>query len=184
MNESPALQLGGSRFPEPSLPTRPLPTPGSGGRFWGSRAGARMDRRGRCGVLALPYVAIWPSPSPEWQGRLNSDFFLHVCPWGPGREGACPRGLLVISQETGAPVNQQRAFRAACGGQEVESSLVCACAYMCARVCARVWRGCASPGPAPVLAHVCTRSPRRFSPSLRGTLPSLDPQNQKHHGSC
>lgn len=44
-----------------------------------------------------------------------------VCPWGPGREGACPRGLLVTLQETGAPVNQQRAL-AACRGQEVESS--------------------------------------------------------------
>lgn len=71
----------------------------------GREAGSRL-----CSQLALT------------KSRGARAMVLQVCPWGPGREGACPRGLLVVTlQETGAPVNQQRAL-AACRGQEVERS--------------------------------------------------------------
>ena len=103
---------------------------------------------------------------PEWTGKAGVDFGSHIRsqlaltksrvaragltailspgrPLGPGREGVCPCGLIVTSQETGAPVNQQRAFLEMCGGREMESSLarvcvcvcVCVCVYTCVHVC-------------------------------------------------
>lgn len=146
MNESPALQLGGSRVPSPE--PRPRPREAAEG------SGAAVQ-------------------GPEWTGKAGVDFGCHIRSQlaltksrvaragltailspgrllGPGREGVCPRGLIVTSQETGAPVNQQRAFREMCGGREMESSLarvcVCTCVHVCVEGACQGHRVSTSPG--------------------------------------
>lgn len=106
VNESPALQPGGTGFPRPPEGRdRRAAVPGT-------------EWTGGPGSQGAWFSYVRPVGSPQVLSSKGSD--SPGLPWGPGREGTSPRGLLLVTlQETGAAVTQQTASEAG-RGQEME----------------------------------------------------------------
>lgn len=126
-------------------------TGGPGATAWGQEGWGR----GRwVWSLAPEGVASEPSPSPEWQGKLNSDSLSRCVPQAP--QGRCPpHGLPVVTLQGTASVSRDLS-RAVCGGEETEGG------WVCARVCACVWAMAGVPGEHPFWPRYRNGHPREF----------------------